>query len=141
MKRTPRRLIGIVIAAAALFVAVPASAQALTLTGLSAAPTDTQAGAHSDVNIHVGFTGGQVKDLTIGLPPGMVGDPNAAPLCTVDQLNGDACAADTKVGKVTANATVTVVAIPLTLDVKGDLYNVTPQPGEPARFGIVLRPE
>jgi hypothetical protein len=140
MKRTPRRLIGIVIATAALLVAVPASAQALSLTGLSAAPTNTQAGAHSDVNIHVGFTGGQVKDLTIGLPPGLIGDPNATPLCTVDQLNADACPANTKVGAVTANATVTVVVLPITLDVHGDLYNLTPQPGEPARFGIVLRP-
>jgi hypothetical protein len=139
MKRTPRRLIGMLIAVAALF-AVPASAQALSLSGLAAAPASTQAGAHSNFHIHMDFSGGQVKDLTIGLPPGMVGDPNATPLCTVTQLNGDACPANTKVGSVTANATVTVVAIPLTLDVHGDLYNVTPQPGEPAHFGIVLRP-
>jgi hypothetical protein len=140
MKRTPRRVIGIVIATAALLVAVPASAQALTFNGVSAAPTNTQAGAHSDVNIHMGFSGGQVKDLTIGLPPGLIGDPNATPLCTVDQLNADSCPSNTKVGHVTANATVTVLVLPVTLDVQGDLYNVTPQPGEPARFGIVLRP-
>jgi hypothetical protein len=140
MKRTPTRLIGTVIAFAALLAVVPASASALTLNGLSAAPTNTQAGAHSNVNIHVGFGSGQVKDLTIGLPPGLVGDPNAAPLCTVDQLNADSCDTTTKVGHVVANATVTLVAIPLTLNVQGDLYNVTPQPGEPARFGIVLRP-
>jgi hypothetical protein len=140
MKRTPRRVSGIVLATAALLVGVPASAQALTLNGLSAAPTNTQAGAHSDVNIHVGFGGGQVKDLTIGLPPGLIGDPNATPLCTVDQLNGDACPANTKVGHVVANATVTVGVLPVTLNVQGDLYNLTPQPGEPARFGIVLRP-
>ncbi|MGH3994426.1 MAG: hypothetical protein ACRDSN_18440, partial [Pseudonocardiaceae bacterium] len=42
------------------------SAHALGLTGLQAAPSDTQAGANSDFNIHVGFTqaGDQVKDLT-----------------------------------------------------------------------------
>jgi hypothetical protein len=140
MKRTPRRLIGILVATAALLIGVPASAQALTITGQSIAPTNTAAGAHSDVNIHVGFTGGQVKDLTIGLPPGLIGDPNATPLCSVDQLNGDACPLNTTVGHVVANATVTVVAVPLTLNVQGDLYNLTPQPGEPARFGIVLRP-
>jgi hypothetical protein len=138
--RTPRRLIGTFIAVVGLIALIPASAQALTLSGLSAAPTNTQAGAHSDVHIHVGFGGGQVKDLTIGLPPGLVGDPNATPLCSVTQLNADACPANTKVGSVTANATVTVVAVPATLDVLGDLYNLTPQPGEPARFGIVLRP-
>jgi hypothetical protein len=139
MRRTPRRLIGIVIAAAALL-AVPASAQALSLSGLVAAPASTQAGAHSNFHLHMDFSGGQVKDLTIGLPPGMIGDPNAAPLCTVAQLNADACPANTKVGSVTANATVTVVVLPVTVDVNGDLYNLTPQPGEPARFGIVLRP-
>jgi hypothetical protein len=140
MRRTPRRLIGILIAAAALLVAGPASAQAaFTVTG--SVTTNANAGAHSDVHIHVGFAQGQVKDLTIGLPPGMVGDPNATPLCSVAQLNADACSTNTKVGSVTANATVTVagpVTVPVT--VNGDLYNLTPQPGEPARFGIVLRP-
>jgi hypothetical protein len=134
------------LAAAALLVAVPASAQALTLSNLTAAPASNQAGAHSNFRLHMDFGSGQVKDLTIGLPPGLIGDPNATPLCTVSQLvpdngdDGDDCPANTKVGSVTANATVTVVAIPLTLDVHGDLYNVAPQPGEPARFGIVLRP-
>jgi len=119
-------------------VIVPTSAQAITVSG-TAAPTDTTAGAHSNVNIHMNFSGGQVKDLTVGLPPGLIGDPNATPLCTVAQLNADDCPDITRVGRVTANATVTVVVLPVTVDVSGDLYNLTPQPGEPARFGIVLR--
>ena len=139
-RRSPKRALGTLVAAAAMLAAVPASAQALTLSDLSAAPASGQAGAHSNFNIHMGFGGGQVKDLTVGLPPGLIGDPNAAPLCTVDQLNADSCSPDTKVGSVTANATVTVAILPVTLDVSGDLYNLTPQPGEPARFGIVLRP-
>jgi hypothetical protein len=139
-RRVRTRVLGTLLAAAALLVAVPASAQALTLSGLSAAPASNQAGAHSNFTIHMGFGDGQVKDLTVGLPPGLIGDPNAAPLCTVDQLNADSCSPDTKVGSVTANATVTVAILPVTLDVSGDLYNLTPQPGEPARFGIVLRP-
>jgi hypothetical protein len=139
MRRTPGRVIGLFIAVAVLF-AVPASAQAAFTVAGTAAPTNTDAGAHSNVNIHMDFTGGQVKDLTIGLPPGMVGDPNATPLCTAAQLNADSCPDNSKVGSVTANATVTVVVLPVTLNVHGDLYNVTPQPGEPARFGIVLRP-
>jgi hypothetical protein len=138
-RRVRRRVAATLIAAAALL-AVPASAQALTLSGLQATPASNQAGAHSNFHLHMDFTGGQVKDLTVGLPPGLIGDPNAAPLCTVDQLNADACPANTKVGSVTANATVTVVLLPVTLNVSGDLYNLTPQPGEPARFGIVLRP-
>ncbi len=140
MKRTRRRLIGTFIAVTALLAVIPASAQALSLSGLVAAPASTQAGAHSDFHIHMDFGGGQVKDLTVGLPPGQIGDPSATPLCTVSQLNADTCPANTKVGSVVANATVTVVVLPVTLNVSGDLYNLTPQPGEPARFGIVLRP-
>jgi hypothetical protein len=135
------RLVVTLLAAAALLVTVPASAQALSLSNLTAAPESDEAGAHSDFTIHMDFGGGQVKDLTVGLPPGLIGDPNATPLCTVDQLNADACPDNTKVGSVTADATVTVagpVSVPVT--VNGDLYNLTPQAGEPARFGIVLRP-
>src|SRR3954453_5290766 len=141
MRRTPRRLFGLFIAVAALLAVIPAAAQALSF---SPDPTVTlannDAGAHSNVTIHMGFSGGQVKDLTVGLPPGLVGNPNATDLCTVDQLNADACDSKTKVGSVTANATVTVLLLPVTLNVHGDLYNVTPQPGAPARFGIVFRP-
>ena len=126
--------------AAVALLAVPASAQALGLSNLTAAPASHQAGAHINFHLHMEFSGGQVKDLTVGLPPGLIGDPNAAPLCTVAQLNSDSCPANTKVGSVTANATVTVAMLPVTIDVDGDLYNLTPQPGEPARFGIVLRP-
>jgi hypothetical protein len=141
MRRTPRRLMGMVIAVAALLAIIPASAQAIDF---SPNPTVTlandDAGAHSDVTINMDFAGGQVKDLTVGLPPGMVGDPNATPLCTVDQLNADACPDESEVGTVTANATVTVLLVPVTVNVSGTLYNLTPQAGEPARFGIVLRP-
>jgi hypothetical protein len=140
MKRTPRRLIGTVFAAVALLIAVPASAQALTLSNLTAAPASNQAGAHSNFHLHMDFGAGQVKDLTVGLPPGMIGDPNAAPLCTVAQLNADTCPDASRVGSVSANATLTVVVLPVPVTVNGDLYNLTPQPGEPARFGIVLRP-
>jgi hypothetical protein len=133
-------VLGTLLAAVALFVVLPASAQALNLSGLAAAPASDQAGAHSNFHLHMDFSGGQVKNLTVGLPPGLVGDPNAAPLCTVDQLNSDSCDPTTKVGSVVANATVTVLLLPVTLNVSGDLYNLTPQPGEPARFGIVLRP-
>jgi hypothetical protein len=138
-RRIRRRLLGTLVAAAALL-ALPTSAQALSLSNLQSAPANTQGGAHSNFNIHMDFSGGQVKDLTVGLPPGVIGDPNATPLCTVAQLNADDCPDASRVGTVTANATVTVVVVPVTLDVSGDLYNLTPQPGEPARFGIVLRP-
>jgi hypothetical protein len=140
-RRVRRRVAATLIAAAALL-AVPASAQALTLSDLAAAPASNQGGAHSNFQINMEFGGGQVRNLTVGLPPGVIGDPNATPLCTVAQLNADNCDPNTRVGSVTANARVQIllpiVQVPVTVD--GDLYNLTPQPGEPARFGIVLRP-
>ena len=138
-----RRLAAPVIVAAAALVSLAgaASAQALTVTG-TAQPVNPQAGAHSNVNININFgpADQNVDDLRIGLPPGLIGDPTATPLCTVAQLNADACPAASQVGTVTANATVTVLVVPVTLDVNGTLYNLEAQPGEPARFGIVLRP-
>ena len=136
-----RRIVAILIAAAALIaVAAPASAQALGLSGLIAEPANTEAGAHSNFNIHIGFTSASndVKNLTIALPPGLVGDPNATPFCSVAQLDADACPSNTKVGTASSNVTL-LSLIPNPLPVSGDIYNVQAHPGEPARFGIVLR--
>lgn len=126
--------------------ALPLAAQALTVSGTTT-PASLQAGANSDVTININFgpANEDVENLTVGLPPGLTGNPQATPKCTLAQLNSatpgnDGCPANTQVGMVTANATITIVAIPVTLDVTGKLYNLTPQPGEPARFGIVLQP-
>ncbi len=144
--RTPRRLIGTFIALAALFAAIPASAGAIGFSDLSVTPASQQAGAHSNIAIHIGFTdqSDQVKNLRISLPPGVVGDPNATPHCAVAQLNADACPSNTQVGAVSTSLDLHIglslltlpTTLPLTVD--GTLYNLDPQPGEPARFGIVL---
>ena len=131
-----------VLAVALFLFAAPAAHAALGFKGLAGKPTDLAAGAHSNVNIHIGFTdpSDQVKDLTVHLPPGLVGNPTAAPQCTVAELNADSCPAASQVGSVIAKVNVVVagpVAVPLTID--GSLYNLVPQQGEPARFGIVLR--
>jgi hypothetical protein len=128
----------------------PSAAGALDLTGLAAAPANNDAGAHSNFSIHVGFSdpADQVKDLTVHLPPGLIGDPTNPVAgdpprpCTRAELDGDDCPAATQVGTVTANVNVHVldplVIVPLTIN--GSIYNLVPQAGEPARFGIVLRP-
>jgi hypothetical protein len=137
----PRAVVLSLLALAALaLLLIPARADAaITLSGLTAKPANTDAGAHSDFSFHIDFGGDDVKDLTVHLAPGQVADPTATPLCTVTQLNGDTCPAASQVGSVTTNATVTVVVLPVPVSVSGSLYNLTPQPGEPARFGIVLR--
>src|SRR3954451_8983879 len=137
-----RAWISLAAVAVASLALVPAAHAAFGLQDLSAAPASTNAGAHSDVDIHIGFTspGDNVKDLTVGLPPGLVGNPTATPLCTFTQLQSDSCPSGSQVGTVTTSVTAHVLLLSLPLTVDGSLYNLEPQAGEPARFGIVLRP-
>jgi hypothetical protein len=125
-------------AAAAVALLAPASAFGLSFANVSAAPDNPDAGANSNFNIHMEFNeaSDQVKDLTIHLPPGLVGNPLVTPLCTVEQLESDSCPAESQVGALEVNLTIESL---LTDTVSGALYNLTPQPGEPARFGIVLQ--
>jgi hypothetical protein len=136
--RRGRRLLSVLVAAAAMVAVVPASAQALSFAGVTASPANLQAGAHSTFNIHIGFSGGStVKDLVIALPPGEVGDPNATPFCSTAQLSADSCPSNTMVG--TASTMVTLLGfLPSPLPITGNVYNVAPHTGEPARFGIAL---
>jgi hypothetical protein len=124
----------------ACLIAAPSAQAAFTVSG-TASPANPTSGANSNFTVNIQFGGGtsqaeSVKDLTVELPPGLVGNPNAAPLCTVDELNADDCPANTQLGDVSSNVSVGLL-VPQT--VQGSLYNLTPQPGEPARFGIVLR--
>ena len=125
--------------AAVAALAIPASAQALTISSVTAQPADPEAGANSNFTIDTSFgqAGDQVQDVRIGLPPGLVADPTGPAQCTVTQLNANTCPAPSDVGDLTTNLSVLGI-VPQT--VTGNLYNLVPQPGEPARFGIVLVP-
>jgi hypothetical protein len=145
MATVRRGWISLLVATLGSLILVPAAHAAFGFQGLSAAPTNTNAGANSNFNVHIGFTQAtdDVKDLTISLPPGMVGNPTVTPLCTMTQLQGDSCPSASQVGTVTANATAHLLdplPLNLPLTVNGSLYNVTAAAGQPARFGIVLRP-
>jgi hypothetical protein len=128
--------------AALMLLAAPAAHAAFGFQGLEARPANLAAGANSNVSLHIGFSdpADQVKDLTVHLPPGLVGNPTATPLCTVRQLNSDDCPGKSQVGSTTAKVDVIVAGLPVPQTVNGSLYNLVPRSGEPARFGIVLRP-
>src|SRR5689334_20942211 len=66
-------------------------ASAITVSGVTAAPANTTAGANSDLSIGFALSGGSPKDLVIHLPPGLVGNPLATPTCSEDQLNANSC--------------------------------------------------
>ncbi|HEV7752283.1 MAG TPA: hypothetical protein VGO71_12125 [Baekduia sp.] len=116
------------------------SAQAIGLTGASAAPVDPRAGAHSDFNLSFSVTnpGDNLRDLTVDLPTGVLGNPMATVRCAESDLNRDACPAESAVG--TNTTTITAAGIPAPVPVSGTVYNVVPPADQPARLGIVLRP-
>jgi hypothetical protein len=131
------------VAAAVCLALAPAAHGAFGFQGLSASSSNARAGANSNFNIHIGFTSpsADVKNLTVSLPPGLVGNPTATPLCTAAQLQSDSCPSASQVGTVSTDVTVRLLGLlPLPMTVNGSLYNLEPGAGEPARFGIVLRP-
>jgi hypothetical protein len=81
-----------------------------------------------------------VKNVHFDLPPGLLGDPQATPQCSnldfstlfVNDIN--LCPSNTAVGAALvtlnepANAGYITIAVPV--------FNLTPAPGEPARFGF-----
>ncbi len=103
---------------------------------------DTQAGSHPylgtfsfDVAEEAGgagirASGGELRNVEIGLPPGLVGNPAAVPQCTRQQFDYEVCPPDTQVGVGSAYFTVlSVVGFPI--------FNLTPPPGVPAQLGFI----
>ncbi len=117
---------------------------------------DVQAGSHPfqltttlDLNEvkgegeHVEVAGGSfAKDLHFALPPGLVGDPSAIPQCTTGQFDAtsgafgqsNACPEDTVVG--VSLVTVLLHNFSNRWVVPVPVFNLVPQPGEPARFAF-----
>jgi hypothetical protein len=120
---------------------VPAAAQAqFDVTAFSVTPASLQAGSHPDVTIHAEFSPNQhVRDLTISLPPGLVGDPTSRPRCAQSAFQADTCPAASRVGSTTVRTVIPPLQV-LPVNAAGDVYNVVPGAGEPARLGVVVRP-
>lgn len=99
---------------------------------------DTQAGGHPySATTEFGFSGGDVRDIDVDLPPGFLGNPQATPQCPVAQLTAledHPCAIDTIVGVVnlkTPDGRSAGQNIPV--------YNLVPEPGFPSEFGFVIQ--
>ena len=99
MNATLHRLAAVAVLAFVLGNAALASAGAQAeefdkygLESVSAELSTTQAGAHADITLGFAFTrdGNEpyayAKDIQFKLPPGMIGNPQSVPRCTVDQL-------------------------------------------------------
>jgi hypothetical protein len=70
---------------------------------------------------------GNMKDVQIELPPGLIGNPNATPKCTVQDLDYGDCAGDTQLGVLSLTTAFGSTTLPI--------YNMLPPPGMPAQFG------
>jgi hypothetical protein len=128
---------------AAFLTAAPAASAAFGISPFSAQPASKAAGANSDFSVEFGVTdpSAGLKDLTVHLPPGLIGNPLATPTCSETQLKADACPARSDVGDATNDVNVKPLGLlPIPMTVNGQVYNVQPRKGEPARFGIVLDP-
>ena len=130
---------------------------------------DTQAGSHpfqmtTTLNLNAGFEhehniadnellpsapGALLKNLNVKLPPGLlgnanvIGNPNAVQQCSEANFGANepgernACPADTAIGvaTVTVNDPIAIFYITKVVPV----FNLRPAPGEPARFGFIIR--
>ena len=103
---------------------------------------DTQAGSHPyELTVPLDFNtvapeeepepaGGEARNITVELPPGLIGDPQATPRCPRQQFDARRCPADTQIGFDTANTGPEPQPLPV--------YNLLPAPGLPAQFGFTL---
>jgi hypothetical protein len=131
-------VLGVLLPSNALaFSVVPGSFTATTIN--QDGTPDTQAGSHPwesttsfmfDTTTVNGNTipDGNMKDVQVGLPPGLIGNPNATPKCTVQELDGNECSGAAQIGQVTL---LSSIGFNLTLPV----YNMVPPAGVPAEFG------
>ncbi len=119
---------------------------------------DTQAGSHPyeatftvDMNrAYVenalpenGPGGGEQRDLTFNVPPGFIGDPNAAPMCTRRQFDEgghgkEGCPVASQVGVIAVEAPGETFFSAGGLYEAAPVYNIVPPAGEPAEFGFQL---
>jgi hypothetical protein len=111
-------------------------------------PASQRAGSHPNVTLYQHLapssTSDDVKDTFVRLAPGLLGNPQAAAVCTSAQLRSSAgCPDSAQVGTVHVTANVHV-APPLVsisnFGIDGKVYNLRPTGPEPARLGLKLTP-
>ncbi|HKP89353.1 MAG TPA: hypothetical protein VJT75_05205 [Thermoleophilaceae bacterium] len=125
--------------------ALPGTAgAAVTVTDAKIQPSTTAAGAHPNLTIDLSFgqspTTDDLRDVTVILPQGLVGNPKAADRCSQASFQADTCPAATKVGTTVVTAIPTVIVDGPAQESPGDVYNLAPTGGEPGRLGVVVRP-
>ena len=83
------------------------------------------------------------RDVTVRLPPGLIANPSAVPRClawqfamSVEGAEQDECPYQAAVG--VASVTFDQPGGPGTRTLPAPIFNIEPEPGEPARFGFFV---
>jgi hypothetical protein len=130
------------IAAAVLWVAPAAEAQAFQITDWRAQVYDQngedlddvfdQAGGHPFIGVtDFRLAGGTGRNIRVDVPPGLVPNPDHAPRCAMEQLEASNCPADSQIG--TEELTISLLG---EVTVKVPLYNMEIEDDQVSRFGF-----
>jgi hypothetical protein len=104
---------------------------------------DTQAGSHPYAATfstdfatlleegELSLAGGEVRNIAVKLPPGVVGDPTAVPQCARAEFLRQRCPRDSQIGVIT-------VSFAKSGSLGFRVFNIVPPPGSPAEFGFTL---
>jgi hypothetical protein len=122
--------------AVALLLSMTSAAKAdFSVSGFTASSTSSVAGAHPDLTTDLSFSttpgdypDGNVRDVSVGLPAGFVGDPTSLPQCAQSNFAANMCPSSTQVGVVTVKLYFydTHTTVPLTMAV----FNMEPRNDE-----------
>ncbi len=94
-------------------------------------------GGRGEVGDIAGF-GDDARALTISLPPGQIGNPGAADLCSPSRFrSASGCPGNAKVGEVTARADAVGITLGERL-LSGSVYLVAPSGTEAVQLGVTL---
>ena len=146
-----RHLLVAAIAAGALLAVPSVAAAAMSITSVDVSMSTTQAGAHPDLSITTSFDGSNDDQIggtgptfpladspsiyEIHLPPGLNGNPLAAPTCPLATFLADACPPETAVGRSLQG--VHVWANRQNAALPGVIYNLaTDSPDQAAMLGV-----
>ncbi len=118
------------------------------LASFDTSVSNNQAGAHADFTTSFGLNedslggpSGQLKNVTVVLPEGVVGNPQATPRCTAAQLTEYDCQPSAQVGVITTRFSIPAEAEgeePTRFEEQTPIYNMTPSPGHPATLASQL---
>jgi hypothetical protein len=101
-----------------------------------------QAGAYPDMTTsfrfltHNNSTEGNVKDVTVDLPPGFAGAPGATPTCTAQQLQESGSHTACPIGSQVGTIELSIRDEEQPVEVVEPLFNMTAAPGTAATLGF-----